>query len=78
MTEEVIQQIERKPVRYLIWSNRIYPEYKALRFGVDFDQTLGQYLRSHYHRVRILVENPVPLREWNAYIWERKTGIGTR
>ena len=78
MTEEVIQQIERKPVRYLIWSNRIYPEYKALRFGVDFDQTLGQYLRSHYHRVRILVENPVPLREWNAYIWERNTGIGTR
>lgn len=73
MTEEVIQQIERKPVRYLIWSNRTYPEYKVLRFGVDFDQTLGEYLRSHYHRVRILVENPVPLREWNAYIWERNT-----
>jgi hypothetical protein len=71
MTEEVIQQIEKKPVRYLIWSNRIYPEYKALRFGVDFDQTLGQYFLSHYHRVRLLVDNPVPFQEWNAYIWER-------
>jgi hypothetical protein len=71
MTEELIQQIEKKPVRYLIWSNRIYPEYKVLRFGVDFDQTLGHYFLSHYHRVRILVDNPVPFGEWNAYIWER-------
>lgn len=71
MTNELIQQIEKKPVRYLIWSNRTFPEYKALRFGVDFDQTLGHYLLSHYHRVRILVDNPVPFGEWNAYIWER-------
>lgn len=71
MTNELIQQIEKKPVRYLIWSNRTYPEYKALRFGVDFDQTLGHYFLSHYHRVRILIEKPVPFGEWNAYIWER-------
>jgi len=71
MTDEVIQQIEKKPVRYLIWSNRTYPEYKVMRFGYDFDQTLGQYFFTHYHRVRILVENPVPFGEWNAYIWER-------
>lgn len=71
MTDEVIQQIEKKPVRYLIWSNRTYPEYKALRFGFEFDQTLGHFLVSHYHRVRILVPEPVPYGEWNAYIWER-------
>jgi hypothetical protein len=26
MTDEMIEQIEKKPVRYLIWSNRTYPE----------------------------------------------------
>lgn len=71
MTDEVIEQIARKPVRYLIWSNRTYPEYKAMRFGVEFDQTLGHYLLSNYHRVRPLLVDPVPLGEWNAYIWER-------
>jgi len=70
MTDEVIAQIARKPVRYLIWSNRTYPEYKVLRFGVDFDQTLGHYLLAHYHRVRPLLVDPVPFGEWNAYIWE--------
>jgi hypothetical protein len=71
MTEETIQQIEKKPVRYLVWSNRTYPEYKALRFGYDFDQTLGRYLLSHYHRVRPLLTDPVPFGEWNAYVWKR-------
>jgi hypothetical protein len=78
MTDELIQQIEKHPVRYLIWSNRTYPEYKMVRFGVDFDQTLGNYLKSHYHRVRILVEKPVPLGEWNAYIWERNSETMSR
>jgi hypothetical protein len=73
MTEEVIQQIERKPVRYLIWSNRLFPEYNALRFGVEFDQPLGKYLFSHYHRVRPLQEKLAPIGEWNAYIWERNS-----
>jgi hypothetical protein len=71
MTDELIAQIEKKPVRYLIWSNRIYPEYKALRFGVEFDQVLAGYFLSHYHRVRPLLPDPVPMGEWNAYVWER-------
>lgn len=37
MTDELISEIGRKPVRYLIWSNRIFPEYGVPRFGVDFD-----------------------------------------
>jgi hypothetical protein len=75
MTDEMIEQIEKKPVRYLIWSNRTYPEYKVLRFGVDFDQTLGHYLFSHYHRLRILLPDPVPFGEWNACIWERNSDV---
>jgi hypothetical protein len=71
MTEEAIQQIEQKPVRYLIWSNRLFTEYNALRFGIDFNQELGRYLFSHYHRVGPLVQHPVGYMDWSAFIWER-------
>jgi len=77
MVDETIQQIERNHVRYLIWSNRIFPEYGAPRFGIDFDQVLGSYLTSHYQRVRPLSPNPVVLGEWNAYVWERRSEAAT-
>ena len=71
MTDDVIGGIERKRIRYLIWSNRLFPEYGVLRFGMDFDQTLGKYLMTHYHRVRPLLPDPVSLGDWTAQIWER-------
>jgi hypothetical protein len=71
MTEETIREIEEKPVRYLVWSNRLFPEYGVLRFGTDFDQTMGGYLTSHYRRTVALSPNYVKLGDWNAYIWER-------
>jgi hypothetical protein len=71
MTEETVRQIEQKPVRYLIWSTRLFPEYGVLRFGTDFDQTMGNYLTSHYRRTAPLAPNSVRLGEWNAYLWER-------
>jgi hypothetical protein len=71
MTDELIHEVESKKVRYLIWSNRIFWEYGVPRFGIDFDQTFGNYLFSHYHRVGPLTPNPVKLGQWNAYIWER-------
>jgi hypothetical protein len=71
MTDDLILQIERKPVRYLIWSNRIFPEYNVLRFGVDFDQTFGNYLVSHYRRVAPVTPSSPHYWDWNAYIWER-------
>jgi hypothetical protein len=71
MTDETIQQFKRNHVRYLIWSNRLFPEYGALRFGTDFDQTLGAYLFAHYRRVGPLTPAPVRLGEWNAFVWER-------
>jgi hypothetical protein len=73
MTDELIHEVGSKNVRYLIWSNRIYWEYEVPRFGVDFDQTFGDYLRSHYHSVGPLIPIPVRLGEWNAYIWERNS-----
>jgi hypothetical protein len=71
MTDELIRQIEQKKVRYLIWSNRLFPEYNVLRFGVDFDQTLGNYLFSHYRRVAPVTPESPHYWEWSAYIWER-------
>jgi hypothetical protein len=72
MTTEVIQEIERKPVRYLLWSNRTFPDYGAPHFGTDFDQTLGSYLTSHYRRVGLLA--PDSDLDWQLQftLWERK------
>jgi hypothetical protein len=70
MTDEVIAEIERAPVRYLIWSNRSFSEMGAPNFGTDFDRPLGDYLRAHYRFVRPLA--PPPMGEWDAGIYERK------
>jgi hypothetical protein len=77
MTDDVIREIDRKRVRYLIWSNRLFPEYGVLRFGTDFDQTLGRYLMTHYHRVRPLLADAVSLGDWTAEIWERNAELQT-
>ncbi len=71
MTDELIQEIERKHVRYLIWSNRLFPEYNALRFGLDFDQTLGNYFTSHYRRIERSKPYEGYFGDWNAFVWER-------
>ncbi len=72
MTKEVIQQIEEQPVRYLIWSNRTYPDYGAPVFGKDYDQALGNYLTTHYRRVGLLA--PDSYLDWETIftLWERK------
>lgn len=74
MTEETIQQIEQHSVRYLIWSNRTYPDYGAPVFGKDYDQVLGNYLKTHYRRVGLLV--PDSYLDWETIftLWERKPG----
>jgi hypothetical protein len=72
MTEETIRQIEQKRVRYLLWSNRIFPEYGAPVFGVNFDRELGDYLKSHYRPVERLLPPPSRARDWTAVAWERK------
>ena len=42
MTSQEIQSIQQAGVRYLIWSNRTFPEYGVPVFGTA-DQDLGQY-----------------------------------
>jgi hypothetical protein len=72
MTEETIRQIEEKPVGYLLWSNRTYPDYGAPVFGKDFDQAIGDDLKAHYRRAGLLV--PDSYLDWQVIFtaWERK------
>ena len=69
MTDELIHQIESKPVRYLLWADRKFPEYGVSEFGKDYDQFFGNYLRSHYRPVRSL--SPPGPQVWSAVVWER-------
>jgi hypothetical protein len=72
MTEKTIRELEQKHVKYLVWSNRRFPEYGAPDFGVDFDRALGNYLKSHYKPVRRLGFDSQD--GWTAVIWERIPG----
>ena len=72
MVRETIEQIEKEPVRYLLWSNRKFPEYGVPVFGQDFDVELGDYLKTQYRPVGPLTSNPVNEKQWSAVVWERK------
>jgi hypothetical protein len=78
MTEDTIREIEQRPVRYVLWSNRRFPEYGVPRFGIDFDRTFGDYLTSHYRPVGYLV--PGSAVEWlvRFTLWERKPDAGKK
>lgn len=71
MTAELIKEIESKDVRYLLWSNRLFWEYGAPIFGRDFDRQIGDYFRSHYHRVGPLTPNTGSFADWTVTVWER-------
>jgi hypothetical protein len=75
MTDDVIHEIETKPVRYILWSNRTFSDYGVPRFGVDFDQTLGNYLISHYRRVGPLVPDADLDWETQFTLWERRQDL---
>jgi hypothetical protein len=70
MTDQEIHDIDEARVRYLIWSNRMFPEYGVREFGTDFDQSLGSYFHTHYRPVRRLGTSAAG-DEWAAMIWER-------
>jgi hypothetical protein len=73
MTADVLNQIEEKPVRFLIWSSRTYSEYGAPVFGKDFNQDLGEYLASRYHPVGAFVPHSDPRSQANFTLWERNS-----
>jgi len=71
MTEDVIGEIERKKVPYLLWSNRTFAEYGVPVFGRFYDTYFADYLTSHYCPVGPVFENKE--RGWNAVVWKRMT-----
>jgi len=73
MVDDTIREIERKPVRYLLWSNRTYPDFQTPVFGVDFDVPLGDYFRANYYPVGPLMPKTAAGPKWQATIWERKS-----
>jgi hypothetical protein len=73
MSEQMIQEIDRKPVRYLLWSNRIFPEFDTPVFGKDFNQEIGDYLKANYHRVGPLLPVTGSIWDWTAVVWERNS-----
>jgi hypothetical protein len=72
MTDDMIREIDQKPVRYLLWSNRTFPEYGVPVFGKDFDREVGEYLKSRYRPIGSLIPNAGNSWEWTAVVWERK------
>jgi len=78
MTDDVIHEIERKHVSYLLWSNRIFSEYGVPVFGKDFDRYFGDYLKSHYRPVSPVIPNTGSDLQWTAVVWERKPEIDPR
>ncbi len=71
ITAKTIAEMEVVPVRYVIWSNRQFPEYGVPIFGVDFDVPFAEYIRSHYRPVREFSSNDRP-DVWRATLWERR------
>jgi hypothetical protein len=78
MTDEMIREIDRKPVSYLIWSNRSFSEYGVPVFGRDFDREVGDYLISHYHSVGPLIPLAGSFWDWSASVWERNAGTDSK
>ena len=78
MADEEMRDIDRKQVRYLLWSNRTFPEYGAPVFGKDFDQVFGDYLKTRYLPVGPLIPNTGNFWQWTAIVWERKSESETR
>jgi hypothetical protein len=78
MTDDMIREIAQKPVSYLLWSNRTFPEYGVPVFGEDFDREIGDYLKSHYRPIGPLTPNTGDNWEWTAVVWERKPEAAVR
>jgi hypothetical protein len=72
MTGEFIQEIERKKVEYLIWSNRTFEEYGTPNYGVDFDQAEARYFKESYRPIRTIGGESSG--DWKAVIWQRRMG----
>jgi hypothetical protein len=71
MMHEVIGEMQRGRVRYILWSNRKFYEYGVTEFGVDFDRPLGEYIRGNYRPVREFGSSK-QTDVWHATLWVKK------
>lgn len=70
MTAKTITEMELASVRYVIWSNRRFPEYGVPEFGVDYDVPFGEYIKKNYRPVREFNSSDGPY-SWRATLWEK-------
>jgi len=73
-TTRVLEELDRIPIQYVILSDRATPEYGLSRFGVDYGQEIGRWLRQKFIVVRQIgkyeqVDYPA---EWGVRVYERK------
>src|SRR5262249_17270201 len=78
MTEELFRQIEAKNVRYLVWSNRIFPQYGVPVFGRDFNQELARYLMARFKPIGLMVPPDETGRGLAFMVWEREDHADTK
>ena len=71
MSDKIIARLKERPPQYLLWSNRVFPEYQAYVFGKDFDRPLGDYFRARYHRLGLLAPHDGSFGDWQVAVWER-------
>lgn len=46
--KDYIAEVERAHVEYILWSNRLLPEYGATYFGTDYNKQIGAWIRANY------------------------------
>jgi len=71
MTGKLLRELDAKPPHFLLWSNRVFPEYGAPIFGKDFDRPLGDFFKARYHRLGLLPPHSGSFGDWQAAVWER-------
>jgi hypothetical protein len=74
ITDGYLRDLARAQVDYIVLTNRPTPEYGAPYFGIDFDQSVLQWIDAHYNVVGEIGQfahhpNELP---WGALIYRRR------
>jgi hypothetical protein len=78
MTEKTLREIDRKPVQYVLWSNRSFRESGGPVFGIDFNHEIGDYIRANFHPIGPIAPPSDADGAWMATVWERKSPTSDR
>jgi hypothetical protein len=77
MTEELFRQMEAKNVKFLVWSNRKFPQYGVPIFGQDFNQELARYLTARFKPTVLLVPPDETGKGLTFMVWEREAAAAS-